>query len=885
MALQGGRTWKNPRAAFAAEPQANLDRRIRGVQRAQGTLGTFAGVFTPSVLTILGIILFLRLGFVVGNAGLGRALLVVALANAISVLTTFSLSAIATNLKVKGGGDYYLISRTLGVEFGGAIGVVLFLAQSVSIAFYCMGLGEAVAGLLPATALASPQAVAVLAVAFLFVFAWLGADWATRFQYVVMATLGAALVSFFAGGLGRWDTDLLAANWGSPAGCLGFWAIFAIFFPAVTGFTQGVSMSGDLKDPGRSLPLGTFLAVGVSILVYFAATVLFAATVPAETLIQDYAAMKRVASVGFLVDAGVVAATLSSAMASFLGAPRILQSMAKDRIFPSLVFFAAGAGPADNPRRALLLCAGIALATITLENLNLVARVVSMFFLISYGLLNYATYFEAHAQSPSFRPRFRWFDSRLSLLGGLLCLGSMLALDLAAGLVAMSVLGAVYQYLKRTAGPARWADSRRSYHLHAVREHLLGAAEEPEHPRDWRPILLAFSDDPERRGALLRFASWLEGGSGLTTAVRILEGEGVRMLREREEAQEAFRKSLSAGGLHAFPLVVAAPTLEVGVPVLVQATGVGPLRANTVLLNWREERPGETEEGRGRYGRNLRATYRLGLNLVVLDAKEAEWQALEDRAEEERRIDVWLQDDATGRLMLLLAYLVTRTPGWEDAGIRVLAPRDGEPEEEQLEALRQTLADARIPGEPLVVSAPVPEILAERSADAALVFLPFRLRGNRLVGPAGQPVEESLERLPIVALVLAAEDIDLGAEPEEGAAGERAAAVDAAVAAQEKAREAEKAAEQAAADAGAKLRALREAASSGAPEADLMRLEEEALEAQSSAAKLARRAAKAAAKAEAAARGAQALGAEIGGAGAEEAGELQPAGEDRKQAE
>ena len=162
-----------------------------------GTLGTFAGVFTPSILTILGIILFLRLGFVVGNAGLGRALIILALANGISLLTTFSLSAIATNLKVKGGGDYYLISRTLGLEFGGAIGIVLFLAQSVSIGFYCIGFGEVLARGLALQAGFSTQIIAGGAVAFLFIFAWLGADWATRFQYVVMAILVAALLSFF----------------------------------------------------------------------------------------------------------------------------------------------------------------------------------------------------------------------------------------------------------------------------------------------------------------------------------------------------------------------------------------------------------------------------------------------------------------------------------------------------------------------------------------------------------------------------------------------------------------------------------------------------------------------------------------------------------------
>jgi amino acid transporter len=346
-----------------------------------GTLGTFAGVFTPSILTILGIILFLRTGYVVGSAGLARALIIIGIANLISVLTSVSLSAIATNLKVKGGGDYYLISRTLGLEFGGAIGIVLFLAQAVSIAFYCIGFGEALASLplLAAHAL-SPRLIAAAAVAFLFIFAWLGADWATRFQYVVMALLAAALVSFFVGGITRWDTAVFSVNWNTPADGLPFWVLFALFFPAVTGFTQGVSMSGDLKDPGRSLPLGTFLAVGVSIIVYFSAALVFSGTLLNQDLTANYTAMNRVAAYSGLIDAGVVAATLSSAMASFLGAPRILQSLAADRIFPFLFFFAKGAGPAANPRRALVLAAGIAFVAIALGNLNLIAPVVSMFF-------------------------------------------------------------------------------------------------------------------------------------------------------------------------------------------------------------------------------------------------------------------------------------------------------------------------------------------------------------------------------------------------------------------------------------------------------------------------------------------------------------------------
>jgi amino acid transporter len=747
----------------------------------QGMLGTFAGVFTPSILTILGIILFLRLGFVVGAAGLGRALLILALANSISVLTSLSLSAVATNLRVKRGGDYYLISRTLGHEFGGAIGLVLFLAQAISIGFYCIGFAEVMASLLPAPFTAHPHVIAAAAAGLLFVFAWLGADWATRFQYVVMAILAAALISFFAGGLGRWDSTLLVQNWSAPVPAMGFWVLFALFFPAVTGFTQGVSMSGDLKDPGRSLPLGTLLAVGLSILIYVFAAVVFAGTLPQEELARDYDAMNRVALYAPLIVAGVFAATLSSAMASFMGAPRILQSLAEDRLFSLLLPFAKGAGAQNNPRRGILLSGAIALATISLGQLDLIAPVVSMFFLISYGLINYATYFEASAASPAFRPRFRLYHRHLSLLGALGCLGAMLAIDLEAGIVAVALLFAIYQYLRRTAPQARWADGRRSYHTRQVRTHLLAAGRETGHPRDWRPNMLLFSDNTHRRTQLLQFASWLEGDSGFATVVKILEGDGAALLKRKQEVEAALEEDIRQAGVQVFPLVMVAPDLNVGIHTLLQGFGIGHLRANIILVNWLEHAPQAAGDDHREltYGRHLRTAFRLGCNLVVLDAQDPEWVALREVPPDARRIDVWWRGDQSSRLMLLLAYLMTRTEDWEGARIRLLGICCAADSSETAKALQRTLDEARIQAEAVLVEEAGPAAVALRSGDASLVFLPFRLRGNQPVGPFDGSLESLLAPLPVIALVLAAEDIDLDAEPEEGTVAEAARVLDA----------------------------------------------------------------------------------------------------------
>ena len=740
---------------------------------SKALLGTFGGVFTPSILTILGIILFLRLGFVVGQAGLAQTLLIILMAYVISVLTSLSLSAVATNMRVKGGGYYYLISRTLGLEFGGAIGLVLFLAQSVSIGFYLIGFGEALSWLLPQSIWFSPQILALAAGAPLLLLAWLGADWATRFQYLVMGVLALALTSFFVGGLFQWKWSVLAGNWSAPEQAQGFWVVFAVFFPAVTGFTQGVNMSGDLKDPGRSLPLGTFAAVGISLLVYLGCALVLGGSLPGEVLRSDFAAMQQVALGQWLVLAGVIAATLSSAMASFLGAPRILQALAADRIVPVLKPFAQGAGPMNNPRRGVMLSAAIALATIGIGRLNAIAPLVTMFFLISYGLLNYATYFEARSQSPSFRPSFRFFDKRLSLAGMLSCLGVMLSIHPAAAVAAVSVLFAIYHYLKRTSGPAGWADSQRSYHLQQIRSHLLGAAQESEHPRHWRPQILAFSDEPERRLRLLETAKWLEGGSGLTTLVRIMEGQGLKTLRASQKAQEELRKAIQTHESSAFPLCLAAPDLRTGIHVLLQSYGIGPLQANTVLLNWFKQ-AGHAGRISSELATNLRTVFHLRRNILLLDAGKHKWDRLESSEPQRRRIDIWWWGDATSRLMLLLGYLMTKSPFWEEARLNVLGVEgkiSGSGNDSDLE---EVLNNYRVEAESSWIQAEDASAVAEQSAEAALVFLPFALKRSQLRDPFGGDLDWLLPRLPVTLLCLAAEDLDLDAEPEEGPAAEAA---------------------------------------------------------------------------------------------------------------
>jgi amino acid transporter len=756
----------------------------------RGRLGMFAGVFTPSILTILGIIFFRRLGYVVGAGGLIEAVAIIAVATAISVITSISLAAIATNIRVRGGGDYYLISRTLGVQYGGAIGLVLFLAQSVSVAFYCIGFGEAVASMSGYAGNAAVTAgVAAIATLVIGIIAFGGADLATKFQYLVMVALFLAIVAFFFGGALNWDrTRLIESLHGSgDRSAPPFWVIFAVFFPAVTGFTQGVSMSGDLRDPARSLPMGTFLAVGISTIVYVGAAITLAASIPLDVLVSDYGAMRRISIFPWLIEVGVIAATLSSAMASCLGAPRILQSLARDNVIPPLAIFAHGVGPAGNPRRAVMLGVAVALVTIALGSLNAVAAVVGMCFLLSYGLLNYATFFEARAQSPAFRPTFRYFNAWLSLAGAGLCLYAGVMINPVAAAVAGACMIALHQYLRRTAPQAAWADSRYAYHFRRVRDHLNEMRDGSTHARDWRPFVLALCNEAHDRVRLLTFASWIDGESGFTTAVRILtptknglveSGRAAQPDSERLAlAEEMLRSQVREAGLQTFTRVLETPTVAEGLAMLLQSHGLGPLRANTILMSAREQFGGARCAGDAPPPEALAAALGQRKNLILLEGEDSDWTTLAATEPHARKIDVWWKGSDTCRLNLLLAHLMTRAEGWKAAKIRVHVINPGTASREgALLAVRHMLDDARIEADLDLVDFVGPESLKDHSRDATLVFIPLRVRGGRLAGPRGQPLKGVLEALPVCALVVAGEDIDLDAQPDDTPPSEAEAA-------------------------------------------------------------------------------------------------------------
>lgn len=674
--------------------------------------GTFGGVFVPNTLTILGVILFMRSGWVVGNSGLWNALLMLVLANSVTLLSSLSLSAIATNTKAQGGGAYFLISRSLGLEMGGSVGMPLYLAQAISVAFYVVGFAESAQYLFPQL---DGKFFSVCTLGVLVMVAWFGAGIAIKAQFVIFGTLVISLASFFVGyeNLPDWRENLEADYLENQD----FWTVFAIFFPAVTGIMSGVSLSGDLKDPTRSIPKGTLWAVGVTFLVYGAQLVWLAMNAERSALQENALVMKQISVFPPLILAGLWAATLSSALASLVAAPRTLQALAKDRVLWR--FLSKGHGETNEPRIALLASAGIALVCVMLGDLNLIAPLISMFFLATYGAVNLVAALESWTGNPSYRPTFRvhW---AVSLVGAIACFGIMLILDPLATVAAVLFIVATYAVLARRVYRTAWGDMRSGFWFSVARMGLLNFASSRQHQRNWRPALLVILSNLKESEALLRFARWLEANRGVLFLSHILIGDWRKLHERQVNLTRLTDEKIVEQRLAAFSKVVIVNDFEQGVTTLIQASGLGNLQPNTLIIEWESGWLRDHE-----FARTVRQTLEMERNLIVYQrAKLADNQL-------HSVIDVWWSARANGSMMLTLAYLMQSNRQWRDCRVRILRIiRDENGREAASEALEEMLKESRIDAAPeIVVSTEPPlNVIARESGRSAVVFVGVSVR-------------------------------------------------------------------------------------------------------------------------------------------------------------
>ena len=703
-------------------------------------LGTFIGVFTPSILTILGVILFLRTGWVVGNAGQGGAIAIVLVAHGITLATALSVSAVATNMRVGAGGAYFIISRSLGVEVGAAIGIPLFLAQALSATLYAFGLSESLQQVWPDV----PQVpVAAATILLITLIAARGVGWTLRLQVPIMVAIAVALAVLFFG-----VADQAASTLDQPIVTEqeSFWAVFAVFFPAVTGILAGISLSGDLARPNRSIPRGTIAAVVIGLVIYLAVVIGLAAGADRETLLNDNLIWFTLAGgISFLIFPGLWGAIFSSAAGSILGAPRTLAAMANDRVLPR--WLGASIGRVKGPGVPLVLTLAVSLGAVFLGDIDTVAPVLTMFFLTAYGMINLVAGIEALAADPSFRPTMRvpWF---VSIAGALGCFWVMYLINPIALFAALAIEVGIYLLMRRRALTAPWGDLRRGAIMSLIRSSVIQLRRLPLDPRNWRPNILLFAGDISRRADLVRFGSWLVQDRGILTVCEMRVGTIDRDAEWLRERTVELNEQLTALGVVAFGEVDIVEDFENGAVAVAQANGIAGIESNTVMFGWTDKVHRQVSQLR-----IIERLAKLGKSAVISRPGPDEKRA------RGRQIHVWwggLQQN--GDMLGLFAHLLSLNGEWRDAHIRIKSIATSPMmRDRNTVLLNRMVASARLRARVEVLlkepERSVASIIHAHSSDADVVLMGLRANEPGEEAEYAQRLERLMDGLPSVILV------------------------------------------------------------------------------------------------------------------------------------
>ena len=690
--------------------------------------GTFLGVYVPSVLTILGVMMYLRFGWVLGNVGLPIALLIVVAASSITFITGLSASAIATNMHVGVGGEYFMVSRSLGLELGGAIGIPLFLCRTLSLTLYAFGLAESIGFLWPAAWGAPPiQWIAGVSILLITAVAGRSAELSLKLQIPIMIAVGLSVLALVAGALagGLGNPEYTPHYERSAPG--GFWFVFAVFFPAVTGFTAGIGMSGDLKDPKRSIPKGTLLAVATGTICYLLILVLLAYTnkvTGAELAKLDPKAppvWSKIALLGaWLIIPGMWGAILSSAFGSALGGPRVLQALASDGLMPKAL---ARTSKTGQPTIATWATGLLALAAVALGDLNAVGRWVTIFFLTLYVTINLSAAVERLVGDPSYRPTINvpWYVSMTGSIGAVVV---MFLISPLACICAVAAELLLYLYLRRRALESQWGDVRAGLWSALARFSLLQMRKLKERARNWRPQILLFAHNPAAKMGLVRMANWFNQNRGIVTVCHVVEGDVERHATEIQQRKAEMQATFEKEDVPAFSIVNVVPDFESGVMGIAQAYGFAGMQANTAMFGW-----ADVPQGLAKQLRVMRLLSNLNLSTVLAKMISAEGPA------QRRTIDVWWGGlQYNGDLMLLLAHLLNLNPGWHPARVKIRSIVSSEDEREQMRVkLTELITEVRIDAEANVLvkrdDQSFTDVMHEASHDADVTFLGLMIPG------------------------------------------------------------------------------------------------------------------------------------------------------------
>lgn len=649
--------------------------------------GAFKGVFTPSILTILGVIMYLRLPWIVGQAGLWATLGIIMVAHLISLTTGLSVASIATDKKVETGGTYYMISRSLGLPIGGTLGLALFVGLSLSVSLYLIGFSETLLTTLGIeTTLNNIRIAGIISLTAITILTFISTNLALKTQSLILIIMALSLVSIF---FGRHSFTPETINLEPLTNSLPWIALFAIFFPAVTGFEAGVSMSGDLQNPKKAIPRGTILAILVGLAVYVSLAIFFSFNVDRNILVEDTAVLQKIALFAPVVVAGIMGATLSSALGSILGAPRILQATAIDKITSKV--FAKGYGATNEPRNALILTFIIALGGILIGELNAIARIVSIFFIITYGFLNLTCAIENWASS-DFRPSFR-IPGVISIIGALACFIVMIQLDLGAMVIASVLLFGIFLFLKRKELNLQSGDTWNSIWSGIVKMGLVKLSSKPsKNLKNWKPNIILFSGKANERPQLIELTHAMAGKLGIFTNFElIIDPEQKHTISKPFQTTQQTDKH----GKTILTRRHSCSDLYQGIDTISRTYGFSGFEPNTVLLGWPKKPQDESQ-----FALSIKNLQKLDFNQAFLHYNPAR------NFGKKKSIDIWWPGKGnTLSLALTLCKFITSDPKWRSARIRILFISYQAHRNDRIQSLiRQTLENFRISADFIIVN-------------------------------------------------------------------------------------------------------------------------------------------------------------------------------------
>ncbi len=694
-------------------------------------------VFVTSISTILGAILFLKFGWAVGNLGFIKVAGIIILGHLVTIPTAFAVAEIATNQRVLGGGAYYIISRSFGLNIGAAVGVSLYLSQAISIAFYIIAFAEAFHPLqeylysnfgIPVfdKRLISLPFMTILAVIVLI----RGANLGMKALYVVASVLGISLIMFFMGKNGMHPANnALSKGIENPAG---FFFVFAIIFPAFTGLAAGLGLSGDLKDPTTAIPRGTILATIVGIFVYLAVAYKLAISFSAEELADpaNNLIMQRLAYWGPIIPIGLAAASLSSALGSILVAPRTLQAIGADHILPNQFlnrYFAKGQSVSNEPRNASLISIIIAFFFISIGTIEFVAQIISMFFMVTYGAICLVSLLEHFAADPSYRPTFRsrWY---ISFIGTILSLWIMFRMNAPYAMVSLIIMGLIYYYItinvKERKGFGKLFRGV-IFQLSRQLQILAQRADKEDLDSYWRPFVICISPDTFQRRSAFDLLRWLSYKYGFGTYIHYIEGYLSKQTnRESKEVLDRLINLASVSNNRVYLDTLISPSYTSAIAQVVQLSGISGKGNNMILFEFSRSEP----ELFNRSLDNYSLIYSTGFDVCVLNTS---YKGFGNRKE----IHVWITsyDYENANLMILLAYIMLGHPDWKKGYIKIFSIYKENELKERREKLMSLIKSGRLPISPgniqLIPSddqRSTKTLISEKSVDADLTIVGFR---------------------------------------------------------------------------------------------------------------------------------------------------------------